>query len=71
MRVSIFTQKYLHKCKYTYSMLQNKYLCIYKVNFEVKYLPRDDCGLSMSPHLSIIDLNICKMAKIALKKLCT
>ena len=52
-------------------MLQNKYLCIYKVTFEVKYLPRDDCGLSMSPHLSIIDLNICKMAKIALKKLCT
>ena len=34
--VSIFVQKYLHRCKDTYFILQNKYLCIYKDSFGAK-----------------------------------
>ena len=34
---------YLCKCKDTYSILQNKYLCIYEDSFGAKEL-RDDCA---------------------------
>ena len=44
----IFTQKYLHKCKDTYFILQNKYLRIYEDTFGTKIL-RDDC----TPNLEI------------------
>ena len=44
--LSIFTQKYLHKCEDTYFIFQNKYLRNYKDSFGVKLL-RDDCNLSM------------------------
>ena len=37
----------LRKCKDTYSILQNKYLCIYEGGFEAKIL-RDDCTLTFS-----------------------
>ena len=40
---SIFTQKYLHKCKDAYSILQNKYLLIFaitKIFLEQKYFPK-------------------------------
>ena len=43
--LSIFAQKYLHKGKDTYFILQNKYLPIYEDSFGVKIL-RDDCALS-------------------------
>ena len=36
--LSIFAQKYLHKCEDTYFILQNKYLCIYKDSFGAKIL---------------------------------
>ena len=42
---SIFAQNYLRKCKDTYFILQNKYLCIDEDNFGAKIL-RDDCTLS-------------------------
>ena len=41
-RVSISAQKYLHKLKDTYFILQHKYLCIYEDSFGAKIL-RDDC----------------------------
>ena len=40
--LSIYAEMYLRKCKYTYFILQNKYLCIYEDSFGVKIL-RDDC----------------------------
>ena len=40
--LSILTQRYLHKCEDTYSILQNKYNCNYEDSFGVKIL-RDDC----------------------------
>ena len=43
--LSIFAQKYLHKCEDTFFILQNKYLCIYEDSFGVKIL-RDDCAHS-------------------------
>ena len=39
----IFAQRYLYKCKNTYIILQNKYLCIYEDSFGAKIL-RDDCS---------------------------
>ena len=36
------SKMYLQKCKDTYFILQNKYLCIYEDSFEGKIL-RDDC----------------------------
>ena len=36
--LNIFTQKYLHKCKDTYFILQNKYLHIYEDSFGAKLL---------------------------------
>ena len=36
--LSSFAQKYLHKCKDTYFILQNKYLCIYEFSFAAKIL---------------------------------
>ena len=44
--LSIFAQKYLHKCKDTYFILQNKYLCIYEDSFGLKIL-RDDCASNL------------------------
>ena len=43
---SIFTQKYLRKCKDTYFILQNKYLSIYEDSFGAKIL-RDECALRL------------------------
>ena len=43
--LSIFTQKYLRKCKDIYFILQNKYLCIYEDSFGAKTLI-DDCALT-------------------------
>ena len=34
----IFTQKYLHQCKDTYFILQNKYLGIYEDTLEQSFL---------------------------------
>ena len=34
--LSSFAQNYLHKCKDTYFILQNKYLCIYEFSFAAK-----------------------------------
>ena len=53
----IFTQKYLHKCKDTYFILQNKYLGIYEDSFGTKIL-RDDCVLSkyLPGHLLITSM---------------
>ena len=45
-RGSIFAQKYLHKCKDTYFILQNKYIRIYEDNFGAK-MKRDDCPLDL------------------------
>ena len=42
----IFAQRYLCKCKNTYIILQNKYLCIYEDSFGAKIL-RDNCTLYM------------------------
>ena len=44
-RGSIFAQKYLHKCKDTYFILQNKYVRIYEDSFGGfgAKIPRDDC----------------------------
>ena len=42
--LSSFAQNYLHKCKDTYFILQNKYLRIYKASFGAKII-RDDCAL--------------------------
>ena len=36
--LSIFAQKYFRNCKYTYLILQNKYLRIYEDSFGVKIL---------------------------------
>ena len=36
----IFAQRYLCKCKKTYIILQNKYLCIYEDSFGAKILKR-------------------------------
>ena len=44
--LSVFAQKYLHKCKDTYFILQNKNLCIYEDSFGAKIL-RDDCTLCL------------------------
>ena len=44
--LSIFDQKYHHKCEDTYYIVQNKYLRIYEVSFGPKIL-RDDCNLSV------------------------
>ena len=49
--LSIFTQKYLCKCRDIYLMLQNKYLCIYKDSFGAKIL-KDDCALRTWIHKS-------------------
>ena len=55
--LSIFAQKYLHKCKDTYFILQNKYLCIYEDSFGAKIV-REDCA----PKSSIsIGINIHKL----------
>ena len=43
--LNIFAQKYLHKCKDTYFILQNRYLSIFQDSFGAKLL-RDDCDLS-------------------------
>ena len=40
---AIFIQNYLRKREDTYSILQNKYLCIYEDSFGLKIL-RDDCA---------------------------
>ena len=45
--LSIFAQKYFHKCKDNYFILQNKYFCIYEDSFGAKIL-RDDCALSIT-----------------------
>ena len=45
--LSIFAQKYLHKCEDTYFILQNKYICIDEDSFGVKILG-DDCIQSTS-----------------------
>ena len=42
---SSLSSKYLRKCKYVYSILQNQYLWIYEDSFGAKIL-RDDCGQS-------------------------
>ena len=42
--LSIFTQKYIPKCKDTYFILQNKYFCIYEDSFGAMIV-RDDCAL--------------------------
>ena len=51
--LSMLAQKYLRKCKDTYSILQNKYLHIYEDTFRTKIL-RDDCTqrivLNMAEH---------------------
>ena len=36
--LSIFAQKYLHKCEDTYFFLQNKYICIDEDSFGAKIL---------------------------------
>ena len=36
--LGVFAPKHLHKCKNTYFILQNKYLCIYKDSFEATIL---------------------------------
>ena len=45
--LSIFAQKYLHKCEDTYFILQNKYIHIYEDSFRAKIL-RDDCTLYLT-----------------------
>ena len=42
---SSLSSKYLRKCKYAYSILQNQYLWIYEDSFWAKIL-RDDCAQS-------------------------
>ena len=42
--LGVFAPKHLHKCKNTYFILQNKYLCIYEDSFGAKILI-DDCTL--------------------------
>ena len=39
--LGVFAPKHLHKCKNSYFILQNKYLCIYEDSFGAK-LHRDD-----------------------------
>ena len=51
--LSIFAQKYLCKCKDTYFILQNKYLCIHEDSFGAK-IHRDDCVLILHPDLTLI-----------------
>ena len=52
--LSSFAQNYLHKCKDTYFILQNKYLRIYKASFGAKII-RDDCALKdFSEHFQFI-----------------
>ena len=53
--MSIFAQKYLLKCKDNYSIIQNKYHCIYKDSFGAKIF-RDDFALGVQ-----------KLTKITLK----
>ena len=43
--LSIFTQKFLCKCKDAYFFLQNKYVCIHEDTFGAKILI-DDCAFS-------------------------
>ena len=43
--LSIFTKKYLCKCKDAYFILQNKYVCIHEDSFGAKILI-DDCAFS-------------------------
>ena len=45
--LGVFAPKHLHKCKNTYLILQNKYLCIYEDSLGAKILG-DDCALSFS-----------------------
>ena len=52
---SIFTQKYLRKCKDTYFILQNMYLSIYEDSFGAKIL-RDDCALRLIRGISYVFL---------------
>ena len=58
--LSNFTQKYLHKCKDTYFILQNMYLCIYDNSFGAKTLG-DDCALSALGPIIDFEKKILKM----------
>ena len=51
--LSIFAQKYLHKCEDPYFFLQNKYICIDEDSFGAKIL-RDDCIQSTSSSTTIL-----------------
>ena len=57
LSLSIFTQKYLRKCKDTYFILQNKFLRIYEDIFGAKIIRFEDIIFSYRPSTSAGDLS--------------